>query len=188
MKRGRAKHLLDALVGRFNGYPNGLLASRVDLPALLAFRGGAYRVDLLAGVLDPPPAVEAAAPMLAFLDALGAWLRDWLEKEGGGPGAVDLAEIEFEVGEPVSVDLSVQTTYGNGELWRDPSGKAHVERVATTRVVPEWRAVPRVPFDVRFRIRANGLLFAKDDLGSVLQFMPEKCATRMLKPQADGLR
>ena len=31
------------------------------------------------------------------------------------------------------VDLSVQTTYRNGEFWRDPSGQAHVERIETTR-------------------------------------------------------
>jgi hypothetical protein len=175
MKRGRAKHLLDALVGRFNGYPNGLLASSVDVPALLAFRGRAYRVDLLAGVLDPsPPAVAAAAPMLVFLDGLAAWLRDWVEKEGGSLGEVDLAEIEFEIGEPAAVDLSVQATYRNGEFWRDPGGQAHVERIKTTQVVPEWRAVPRVPIDLRFRIRANGLVFAKDELGGALQFMPER--------------
>jgi hypothetical protein len=145
------------------------------LAALLAFRGRAYRVDLLAGVLDPPPpAVEAAAPMLAFLDALGAWLRDRVEKEGGSLGDVDLAEIEFEVGEPAAVDLSAQATYRNGEFWRGPGGQAHVERIKTTRVVPEWRAVPRVPIDVRFRIRANGIVLAKDDLGAALQFMPER--------------
>ena len=175
MKIGRYRHLLHALVGRFDGYPNGLLASGVGLEALVAFRGAPHRVDLLTGAIEPSPPDDARAqPLLAFLRALGAWLRGRLEQDGAQAGDTEAATITFEVGELRHVDLSAHTTFRNGELWRDPTGHAHADRIATTEHVPEWRAVPVVPFAVRFEIRAQGRSFVHEEPNAAYRFMPER--------------
>jgi hypothetical protein len=175
MKQGRIKHLLDALVSRFDGFPHGLLASGVDLAALLAFRGPSYRFDLLTGVVEPKaPSDPMAAPMLRFLDSLGVWLRAWIARELAAQGELEAAFIEFCVGEPVPVDLSARVTYSNGEFWRDPTGQAHIERINKTEIVPEWGAVPVVPVALKFCIRAGGRAFLKEDRESAYRFWPER--------------
>jgi hypothetical protein len=175
MKIGRYRHLLHALVGRFDGYPNGLLASDVGLDALLAWRGTEHRVDLLTDAVDPPPPPDPAArPMLEFLQALGSWLRARLAADGAAPGEVETATLTFRVGEPRSVDLSRHTTWRPGEVWRDAAGHAHGDRIETTEIVPEWRAVPVVPFAVRYEIRAKGRAFLRDEPDAAYRFMPER--------------
>jgi len=175
MKIGRYRHLLHALVGRFDGYPNGLIASGVELEALLAFRGAPHRVDLLRDAIDPPAAdVRAAGPMLAFLRALGAWLRERLAVDGAATGEMEAATVVFEVGELQHVDLSAHTTVRHGAVWRDPTGHAHVDRIATTEHVREWRAVPQVPFAVRFEIRAKGRAFVHEPPEGAYRFTPER--------------
>jgi len=49
-----------------------------------------------------------------------------------------------------------------------------VERIETTETVPEWRAVPVVPFPVRFEIVAKGRSFVHDEPGNAYRFMPER--------------
>ena len=174
MKIGRYRHLLHALVGRFDGYPNGLLASDIGLESLLAVRGPEIRFDLLAGTAEPPPPAPGAKPMLDFLASLGAWLREQLELDGAAPGEIEAATISFRVGDPTHVDLSRHTTWRSGDVWRDPTGHAHVERVETTETVPEWRAVPVVPFVVRFEIRAKGRCFVHEEPDGAYRFWPER--------------
>jgi len=174
MKIGRYRHLLHALVGRFDGYPNGLLASGVDLETLLALRGEETRFDLLTDTAEPKPASPAARRMLDLLASLGAWLRERLQLDGAAPGEIEAATIVFRVGEPRHVDLSRRTTWRNGDVWRDASGRAHVDRIETTEIVPEWRAVPVVPFAVRFEIRAKGRSFVHDEPEAAYRFPPER--------------
>ena len=173
---GRYKHILDALVGKFYGFPDGLFAQGVTLASLLPFQGRPCRYDLLAGRLaDPPSARKQTEPLLRALDALHRWMRRELADGRHVPGDITAAEFSFQVGEVRFFDLSVRRVYNNGEITRDVSGHARVERIERTEIVPEWKAVPHLPFAVAISITAKGRVHSyRDEPGSELRFLQDR--------------
>ena len=107
---GRYKHVLDALVGKFHGFPDGIFAQ----------------------------------------------------------GTARVGEIRY-------VDLSERRVYNNGEITRDATGHARVERIERTETVPEWKAVPHLQFAIAITVTAKGRAHSyRDEPGSELRFFPDR--------------
>jgi hypothetical protein len=173
---GRYKHILDALAGKFYGFPDGIFAQGVTVASLLPFQGRACRYDLLTGRLaDPPSARKQIEPVLRALDALHRWMRRELANGRHMPGDITAADFSFRVGEIHCVDLSVRRVYDNGEITRDATGHARVERIERTEIVPEWKAVPHLPFAAAISITARGSVHTyRDEPGSELRFFQDR--------------
>jgi hypothetical protein len=163
-KSGRYKHILDSLVGKFYGFPDGIFAQGVTLSSLLPFQGRTCHYDLVTGRLEHPPAAGAEVePLLQALDCLHQWMCSELKGGQHSPGDIATADFSFRVGQTRYVDLSVQRIYNNGEITRDPTGHARVERIERMEIVPEWKAVPHVKFAISILVNAKGTVYSYHD-------------------------
>ena len=174
MKIGRCKHVVDALVGMFYGWPHGIFHQVPSFDALAKLQGRLLHYDLLTGSASPDLSNDAAAaPLRQMLEALHRWLLAELRTQGAAPGSIDEATLALEFGVAHEADASRRQTHSQGPVVRDAWGRASVARSESVEHVPTLQAVTRLPLRLSVVVRCRGRTFRHDDPpGWTISFPP----------------
>lgn len=129
-KPGVFKHFLDALEGKFHGYPDGLACKTPTWASFASLVGAPQAFDLMSGIF--PEVGEDADSLNPILRSLHFWLTEAASKAGVSATILS-ASLSLEVTDQKLVDKSKGHYSTPGPLQRDESGFAYVESIPVER-------------------------------------------------------
>lgn len=173
MKRGRYKHFLDALKGKFFGYPDGIFVNSVEVEDYLPFQGKSWTYDLLTGhLLNLECDISPQNKFLKVLDACHYWFANEIAKEQLTSTDLSSATFEFTVGYPYCADRSAGLVSQLGDVYRDSGGRAVSDMIPLA--IPEWKETLHIKFGMRIGLVTPNRTYLHEESDIELMFLKNR--------------